>query len=125
MKKTNSSLIVTFGSVLFLAVLFFGIASSYFHRKNVVTNSEYRYTIVTLTDYYSRGKVSGKVITYSLNGVQYEDHCGDRDCRDAKIGDRFFIKVYVSDPKIWEILYSKRINRIDSIPVDGWKVLPK
>jgi|GEM_PF-2329042 hypothetical protein len=53
------------------------------------------------------------------------DHCGDRDCRDANIRDQFFIKVYISDPEIWEILYSNKIMRIDSIPVAGWKVFPK
>ena len=90
-----------------------------------MANSEYRYTVVTLADYYSKGKVSGKVITYQLNGVHYTDHCGDRDCRDANIGDQFFIKVYISDPEIWEILYSNKIMRIDSIPVAGWKVFPK
>jgi ABC-type transporter Mla subunit MlaD len=63
-KKISSSLIVIFGSVVFLGVLFIAVASSYFHRRNVVANSEYRYTVVTLADYYSKGKVSGKVITY-------------------------------------------------------------
>ena|SRR5688572_18516067 len=124
MDRKRQSKLLTILSVVFLIGLLSTVGLYFIKDKRTRDNSDFRYTIVELTDYYHQGDTRGKEIKYRLNGVIYKDHCSGDKCINAEIGTSYIIKVYLDDPEIFEILWTKRVTGIDSIPETGWKEIP-
>ncbi len=95
------------------------------HRYLIRKNSQYRYTIVEFIDRYHQGDVRGWNVRYSLNGVEYLDHCSDNDCFKCSKGNRFIIKVYLEDPEVFDIIYTIKALPNETAPEAGWEVLPR
>lgn len=112
---------LTIVSIIVLASLFF---QRFFHNIITRSNSEYRFSIVTIGKYYHEGDVRGKYILYSLNGSLYKDHCRGKRCVNTTEGERYLVKVFLSDPEIFEILFDKRVKSNLSVPLAGWEVIP-
>ena len=125
MNKEKQKQLLTTISVLFLIGLAVVTVATWTHDIQTKNNSKFRYTIVELTDYYHKGKVRGKEIRYSLNGVTYDDHCRDDNCEKAKVGDKYLIKVYLDDPKVFEIIWTNKITDSDSVPLTGWESISR
>jgi hypothetical protein len=124
MNNERQSKLLTILSILFLVGLSIVWLTVVTHDIWTRKHSKFRHTVVELTDFYFKGKVNGKEIRYSLNGVDYIDHCGDQKCKNAKLRDKYFIKVYLDDPEIFEIMWNYKVKTVDSIPKTGWGQLP-
>ena len=116
--KTKLQLVFLFGVAIFVI---FDFSYTIWTKRN----SQFRYTVVELTDLYIKGRVHGKEIRYQLNGETYVDHCSDAKCRGGKIGDKYFIKVYLEDPEVFEIIWTNKVNLADSVPREGWIQIPR
>ena len=124
MNNERQTKIVTILSVLFLVGLSITLLTVVTHDIWIRKHSKFRYTVVELTGFYFKGNVNGKEIRYSLNGTDYIDHCGDQNCKNAKLRDKYFIKVYLDDPEVFDIMWTHKIKNVDSIPKTGWGQLP-
>ena len=119
-KSSWLSVVVVFFIVVAIATL-----PTIVYRAFIISKSEFRYTVVKFTDNYHTGKSHGKKIHYSINRSAYESHCGSNECRNARIGDIYLIKVYLDDPDVFEILFFYKVNPEVVVPDEGWLSVPK
>lgn len=109
----------------FLAFLLIEGARNWIHRSRI-KNLGFSYSIATIRDYYFVGNVSGKVIQYPYEGTVYRTHCASQLCKEAKIGNVYFVKIFLKDPTVFEVIDiqpdpSDTLN----IPFEGWKKIPE
>jgi len=89
-----------------------------------IRQSDFRYTVVTVVGNYFKGEVIGKEFEYSLNGIRYNMNCSSQECKYSGIGSRFIIKVYLSDPEFFEIVFSQEVPKEIFPPSSGWERIP-
>lgn len=99
------------------------LSIKYYLIQSEVREGDFRYSIVEIKDEYYKGKVIGKTVEYSFMGKVYKNHCASQLCKAASIGDRYFIKVFIKDPNVFEVVNSKA--NMSEVPYEGWKTLPK
>lgn len=89
------------------------------------SNSEIRYTVCEMVDYYSSSKDIGMKYQYTVNKKLYTDICTSNACANSKIGSKYIMKYWVSDPNLTEIYFDLPVEGNLEVPKEGWKKNPK
>ena len=90
-----------------------------------VKSGEFKYSVTEIKEKYYNGKQSGKTIEYSFMGKMYRRVCTSELCKRGKVGEKYFVKIYVKDPNIFEVVESRYdANKIKEIPYEGWSTIP-
>lgn len=90
-----------------------------------VKSGDFRYSVTEIKEKYYNGKQSGKTIEYSFMGTIYRRVCTGEICKRAKFGEKYFVKIYLKDPNIFEVVESRYdANKIKEIPYEGWRTIP-
>ena len=122
MDKQKKILIGVSAIVLLVWLL---VSISEIHYLIGVKNGEVRYSVAEIKDHYYQGEVIGKIIEYSFRGQIYRTLCANQICKKSKLGERYFIKLYIDDPDVFDIVESKYdANKIVKVPYEGWRTIP-
>jgi hypothetical protein len=106
-------------------VLLIGVVLTLRYATEVsnVKAGEFRYSIVEIKDHYYQGEVIGKIVMYRFKGKVYQNHCATQLCKGSKIGDKYYARIFLKDPNIFEMV-NVRPSTADA-PHDGWRTIPK
>jgi len=111
------------GVGLLIGAVLFAIGQNAYY--NIVrVNSKYRYTTALIKDICSSEAFVGRELEYMVNGYKFYDCTSvTEEIRKFKIGDSLFVKFYIKDPSVYDIIYRK-VPRKTTPPNEGWLDLP-
>lgn len=69
-----------------------------------IKEGKYRYTVGVIRGNENRGQASGKSIEYCLNGNTYEGFCSSPFCKRTKVGETYFLRVFLEDPNVFDVI---------------------